>query len=65
MPAPQTVARDAQDMRERRDMDRLGSHLVSPGPPVSYDYAVGVVSCVPHARTIEVLACQHSFPAVC
>jgi hypothetical protein len=45
MPAPQTVARDARDMRERRDMDRLGSHLVSPGPPVSYDYAVGVVSC--------------------
>ena len=36
--APQTVGRDTRDMRERRDVDRLDSHLVppiSPFPPVS------------------------------
>ncbi len=33
--ALQTAPREARDMRERRDVDRLNSHLV---PPVSLGY---------------------------
>ncbi len=68
-PMSQTLAREARDMRERRDVDRLDSHLVSPVPPVSLGYPAGVFSCCAarlsssqaHVRTIEVLACQYSF----
>ena len=34
-PAPQSVAREARDMRERRDVERLDFRFVSPVPPVS------------------------------
>ena len=34
--------REARDMRERRDVDRLDSHLVSPVPPVSLGYPAGM-----------------------
>ena len=45
---PWTVTREARDMRERRAVDRLGSHLiwsVSLIPPVSRSYPMGVLSC--------------------
>ena len=31
------------DMQERRDVDRLDSHLVSPVPPVSLGYPAGAL----------------------
>jgi len=41
---PRTVAHDARGMRERLDVDGLGSHFVWPVslvPPVSLDYPSG------------------------
>jgi hypothetical protein len=43
------VTREARDMRERRDMDRLGSHivwLVLLVPPVSRDYPSGSLRAI-------------------
>ena len=54
---PQTLAREARDMRERRDVDRLDSHLVSPVPPVSLGYPAWCFPVVPVVQTSEVLAC--------
>jgi hypothetical protein len=42
---PETVAREVRGMRERRDVDRVGSHLEW---PVSRGYPAGYwVSCMP------------------
>jgi hypothetical protein len=54
-PAPQTVAREAQDVRERRDVDRLDFHLVSPIPPVSRPV-------VPDVQAIAVLLWRNGIP---
>jgi|CXWL01.1.fsa_nt_gi hypothetical protein len=75
-PASETVARpstwlgtvslsnrEARNMRERRDVDRLGSHLVWPVslvPPVSRGYPGGVFSCCA-ARVTQ----QENIPAGC
>src|SRR4029077_2634968 len=49
-PAPQTVAREARDMRERRDVDRLDSRLVplvAPFPLVSHVSRANIVFSQP------------------
>jgi len=61
-PAPQAVAREARDMRERRDVDRLDSHLVSPIPRVSLGYPARDSPAVPDVQAIEVLLCRNGFP---
>ncbi len=38
------MAREARDMRERRDVGRVDSHLVSPLPPMARSYPAGVFS---------------------
>ena len=60
-PAPQTVAREARDLRERRDVDRLDSH-VSPIPRVSLGYPPRGSPAVPDVQAIEVLLCRNGFP---
>ena len=62
-PAPQTVAREARDMRERHDVDRLDSHLVSPIPRVSLGYPAHGSPAVPDVQAIEVLLCRNDFSA--
>jgi hypothetical protein len=44
---PWPVTHEARDMRERRDVDRLNSHLVSPVPPVSLGYPAGAFPVAP------------------
>jgi len=39
-----TVAREARDVRERRDVDRLDFHLVLPVQLVSLGYPAGLFS---------------------
>ena len=46
---------EAQDVRERRDVDRLDCRLVSPGPPVSRPV-------VPDLRAIDVLLYEMVVP---
>ena len=68
----QAVAREARDMRERRDVDRLGSHLVWPVPHVSrslYEQQAGDANIFPGGSTEEDLKllygswkCSFRFP---
>ena len=58
------MAREARDMRERRDVDRLDSHFVSPVPPVLLSYPAWCFFVASDVRTLEVLAYQNSFPGV-
>src|SRR5260370_35137875 len=50
-------------MRARRDVNRLDSHLV--GPVSLVPHVSPFPPVVPDVRTLEVLACRHSFSAAC
>jgi len=41
--APQAVAREVRDMRDRRNVDRLNSHLVSPVSLSPVVLAMGII----------------------
>jgi len=59
------VTREARDMREKRDMDGLDFHLVSPVPPVSLGHPARGSSVVPHVPAIEGLLCRNGFSVAC
>jgi len=62
----QAVAREARDMRERRDVDRLDSHLVLPTRSSSLSRSAILRECSPvilDVRAIEFPMCHNSFSA--
>ena len=50
---PQSVAREARDTRERRDVDWLGFRIVLPIPPVSLGYLPRCILIIPDVKTSE------------
>ena len=53
------VAREARDMREKRDVDRMDSHLVSPVPPVSrVSHGCYPAWCTPVIRNVQISQIQ-------
>jgi len=61
------VPREARDMRERRDTDRLDFRLVSPislVKPASLGYPAGSCPVVPDMRTMGFQEGRHRFAAV-
>jgi hypothetical protein len=63
-PAPQTVAREARDMREKRDVDRFGFP-----PRLARPTSLARLSCggrsllVSNVQAIDVLLCRNGFSA--
>ena len=58
----QTVAHDALDVREWRDVDRSASHLVSPVPPVSLGHPAGYSSVIHDRWPLSSLHATIVFP---
>ena len=59
-----TMTRDAREMRERRDVDRLGSTSFGASRSSRLSRAAILKECfpvAPHVRTLEVLACKRGF----